>query len=476
MFDQAPSAKLFDAPETADRQPLVLSTLDTVKGILRSDISETDYRSWIHPLVFVSSANNVLSLSAPTRFIRDWVRTHYADRLLKLWAQQATPCLHIDIAIAAKTDVPAAPLPVIEGAESTLPPANQNITHGAVAETLSSPLDPRFTFESFVTGPSNALAHAAAVRVAEGVAAGMNPLFLQSGVGLGKTHLMQAIGWHIRKNQPNRKVIYMSAEKFMFQFVRALRARDTMAFKEQFQHIDVLMIDDIQFICGKESTQAEFFHTFNTLIDQGKQVVLSSGIAPADLDGLDDRLRSRMGMGLVASIQPTTADLRLSVLNSKCSMLKKTLPSDVLSFLSDKITTNIRELEGALNRLVAHSDLVSRPVTLESTADILQDILRQSGRRVTIDDIQRKVAAFYNIRPADILSPRRARPLARPRQVAMYLSKILTEFSLPDIGRKFGGRDHTTIIHGIRKIEELMAADPALLHDIEKLKRDIGAA
>lgn len=483
MFDTA-SAPLSLSPAAAAPAAQTLSPLDTVKGILRSTISETDFRSWINPLQLVSADKSALTLAAPTRFVRDWVRTHYADRLLKLWAQQNTPALRIEIIIArapqdASVTPPASAAAPAAASTDTLvphvPPANQNSDAAGVAETLSSPLDPRYTFETFVTGPSNALAHAAALRIAEGNTAGLNPLYLHAGVGLGKTHLMQAIGWHIRQTQPARRVIYMSAEKFMFQFVRALRARDTHAFKEQFQSIDVLMIDDIQFICNKESTQQEFFHTFNMLVDQGKQVILSSSTAPADLDGLDQRLKSRMGMGLVASIQPATADLRLAVLSAKCAFMKKAMPEDVLHFLSEKVASNIRELEGALNRLIAHAELMNRPVTIDAAEDILQDILRHVGKRITVEDIQRKVADFYNLRLTDLLSPRRARPVARPRQMAMYLSKILTTLSLPDIGRRFGGRDHTTIIHGIRTVETLMATDPALLHDIEKIKRELGA-
>jgi chromosomal replication initiator protein len=259
----------------------------------------------------------------------------------------------------------------------------------------------------------------------------------------------------------------------MYQFVRAVRARETMAFKEQFRTVDILMIDDIQFICGKESTQEEFFHTFNALIDQGKHVVLSADKAPGDLDGLDERLRSRLGMGLVAGIQMGDADLRLKILHAKCALMKRTLPADVLDFLAQKITSNMRELEGALNRLIAHAELINRPVTLATAEELLQDLLRASERRVTIEDIQRRVAEHYNLRIADILSPRRARPVARPRQIAMYLAKALTQHSLPEIGRKFGGRDHTTIIHGVRKIEELMARDANMAADVDSLRRVI---
>ncbi|HUA51488.1 MAG TPA: chromosomal replication initiator protein DnaA, partial [Candidatus Sulfotelmatobacter sp.] len=297
------------------------------------------------------------------------------------------------------------------------------------------------------------------------------PLFLYGGVGLGKTHLMHAIAWEIRTRDPKRRVIYLSAEKFMYQFIRALRFRDTVAFKEQFRSVDVLMIDDVQFISGKDSTQEEFFHTFNALVDQNRQVVISADKSPSDLEGLEERLRSRLGWGLVADIHPTTYELRLGILQSKAEQLQAQIPQKVMEFLAHKIQSNVRELEGALNRIVAHATLVGRDITLESTQEVLHDLLRANDRRVTIEEIQKRVAEHYTIRIADMSSARRARAVARPRQVAMYLAKVLTSRSLPEIGRKFGGRDHTTVMHAVRKIEELKAADPALAEDVELLRR-----
>jgi chromosomal replication initiator protein len=339
-----------------------------------------------------------------------------------------------------------------------------------VAE-ISSPLDPRFTFESFVVGKPNALAHAAARRVVESAGVPFNPLFLYGGVGLGKTHLMHAIAHQMQAQWPEKTIMYLSAEKFMYQFVRALRANETMNFKEIFRSVDVLMIDDIQFIAGKESTQEEFFHTFNALVDQNKQIIISADKAPSDLSGIDERLRSRLAWGLVADIHPTTYDLRLGILQSKRAQLNADVPDPVLEFLALKVTSNIRELEGALNRIVAHADVSGAVVTLESTQEVLQDLLRSHDRRITIDEIQRKVAEHYNLRMTDMHSARRARNVARPRQVAMYLAKQLTARSLPEIGRKFGGRDHTTVMHAVRKVEELLDADAQIAQDVDIIRR-----
>ena len=455
--------------ETADTKNTLTHRFDDVKSRLRTEIGDTAFRAWVQPVEAVAYRGGMLEIAAPTRFIRDWVRTHYADRIRALFAQHYNGCTRVECTVDAKTASALAPRNAAAQPYAPVVTANENA--GLPVEDLSSALDARFTFDNFIIGPTNELAHAAALRLAKGEDVNFNPLFLQGGVGLGKTHLMQAIAHLVRETQPQKRVIYMSAEKFMYQFVRALRARDTMAFKEQFRAVDILMIDDIQFICGKESTQEEFFHTFNALIDQGKHVVLSADKAPGDLDGLDERLRSRLGMGLVAGIQMGDAALRRQILQSKCALMKRTLPADVLDFLAQKIASNMRELEGALNRLIAHAELINRPVTLATAEELLQDLLRASERRVTIEDIQRRVADHYNLRIADILSPRRARPVARPRQIAMYLAKALTPHSLPEIGRKFGGRDHTTIIHGVRKIEELMARDASLAADIDSLRR-----
>jgi chromosomal replication initiator protein len=315
------------------------------------------------------------------------------------------------------------------------------------------------------------LAFAAARRVAEAPSVPFNPLFLFGGVGLGKTHLMHAIAGHITAKSPQKKILYLSAEKFMYQFIRALRYKDTMAFKEMFRSVDVLMIDDVQFIAGKENTQEEFFHTFNALVDQNRQVVISADKSPAELDGIEDRMKSRLGWGLVAEIHSTTYELRLGILQSKAESLGVEVPAKVLEFLAHRITSNVRELEGALNRLVAYANLVGRPITLESAQEVLHDLLRANDRKATIEEIQKRVAEHYNIKISEMHSARRSRAVARPRQVAMYLSKQLTARSLPEIGRKFGGRDHTTVMHAVKKIDELRQSDSGFAEDVELLRR-----
>lgn len=464
----------------------VQSSLDQqwarVRGRLKDEVGETAYRSWLKPLTVGTLDGGQIRILVPTRFMRDWIRTHYADRIRALWSGENPGVQSVEIVVAAPTrtepavsDAAAAPLadsaeePV---AELVIEPVPASVAGGDErADEMSAPLDPRFTFENFVVGKPNELAFAAARRVAESNAVPFNPLFLYGGVGLGKTHLMHAIAWAIRKKDPSRRVIYLSAEKFMYQFIRALRFKDTMAFKEQFRSVDVLMIDDVQFISGKDSTQEEFFHTFNALVDQNRQVIISADKSPSDLEGMEERLRSRLGWGLVADIHPTTYELRLGILQQKADRIGAKIPIKVLEFLAHKITSNVRELEGSLNRIVAHAELVGRAITLESAQDVLHDLLRASNRRVTIEEIQKKVAEHFNIRLADMSSARRARAVARPRQVAMYLAKQLTQRSLPEIGRKFGDRDHTTVMHAVRKVDELCGTDPAFAEDVELLRR-----
>ncbi|MBI1209328.1 MAG: chromosomal replication initiator protein DnaA [Azospirillum sp.] len=456
-------------------------------GKLKDEVGETAYRNWLKPLTLNGMRAGEVCIAVPTRFMRDWVESHYADRIRSLWSGEDPSVQSVEIVVAAGgvaaslVPPPSAnddEFPVIEPIAAPEPiAAALPLPTAAYAapitdeDDVSAPLDPRFTFENFVVGKPNEFAHAAARRVADAAAVNFNPLFLYSGVGLGKTHLMHAIAWAIRRKDARRRVIYLSAEKFMYQFIRALRFKDTMAFKHQFRSVDVLMIDDVQFISGKDSTQEEFFHTFNALVDQNRQVIVSADKSPSDLEGMEERLRTRLGWGLVADIHPTTYELRLGILQSKAENVESKVPPRVLEFLAHKITSNVRELEGALNRIVAHAELVGRAITLESTQEVLYDLLRASDRRLSIDEIQKKVAEHYNIRLADMHSPRRARAVARPRQVAMYLAKQLTTRSLPEIGRKFGGRDHTTVIHAVRKVEELRQSDAAFAEDIELLRR-----
>lgn len=439
-----------------------------VRGRLQAEYGEAAYRSWLKPMVLQSFDDGNVVIGVPTNFMRDWIEAQYAQRLMDLWMDENRSVTGIDI-IAA----PAA-ANNLSRQDREVPVARRSAAadgNGITIENLSAPLDPRYTFDSFVTGKPNELAFAAARRVAESSEVTFNPLFLYGGVGLGKTHLMHAIAWEISRKNPKRRILYLSAEKFMYQFIRALRFKDTVAFKEQFRSVDVLMIDDFQFISGKDSTQEEFFHTFNALVDQNRQIVISADKSPNDLEGIEERMRSRLGWGLVADLHPTTYELRLGILQSKAERLEMEIPSKVLEFLAHKITSNVRELEGALNRILAYASLVGRPVTLESAQEVLHDLLRANDRRVTIEEIQKRVAEHFNIKLSEMSSARRSRAVARPRQVAMYLAKQLTQRSLPEIGRKFGGRDHTTVMHAVRKVDELRNSDAAFAEDVELLRR-----
>jgi len=453
-----------------------------VLGHLKAEVGEAAYRSWLRPMSVERVDDGEAIVAAPTRFLRDWVATHYADRLLALWRAENQRVTNLSIVVAGAPrrnglDHSAA-LGESKDRGGPPPPFAEPAVVLEISEDKAqfSALDQRFTFENFVVGKPNELAHAAARRVAEACANSVhtvpfNPLFLYGGVGLGKTHLMHAVAWHVRRHACDRKVIYLSAEKFMYRFIRALRFKSTMDFKEQFRSVDLLMIDDVQFISGKDSTQEEFFHTFNALVDQNRQIVISADKSPSDLAGLEERMRSRLGWGLVADLHPTTYELRLGILQSKAEQSGIRIPLKVMEFLAHKITSNVRELEGALNRMIADMQLIGRDVTLESAQELLRDLLRSCERRVTIDEIQRRVAEHFNIRLSEMTSERRARAVARPRQVAMYLAKQLTTRSLPEIGRKFGGRDHTTVMHAVRKIEELALSDRALAEDVELLRR-----
>jgi chromosomal replication initiator protein len=449
-----------------------------VLGHLKEEVGETAYRAWLQSLRVVRIDAGEAVVEAPTRFLRKWVATHYAARLLALWRLENPAIDRLSLIVDPQAAAPREKRRAAEPVEPAVLLAEPQAAGdgGDDKANISAPLDPRFTFENFVVGKPNELAHAAARRVAEACASPahtvpFNPLFLYGGVGLGKTHLMHAIAWHVRLHAPARKVIYLSAEKFMYQFIRALRFRSTIDFKEEFRSVDLLMIDDVQFISGKDSTQEEFFHTFNALVDQNRQIVITADKSPADLAGLEERMRSRLGWGLAADIHPTTYELRLGILQSKAEQSGLRLPQKVMEFLAHKIVSNVRELEGALNRITAQTQLVGREITLETAQELLHDLLRANERRVTIDEIQRRVAEHFNIKMAEMTSARRARVVARPRQVAMFLAKQLTSRSLPEIGRKFGGRDHTTVMHAVRKIEELMASDRALGEDVELLRR-----
>jgi chromosomal replication initiator protein len=443
-----------------------------VRTHLREEYGDAAFKSWLKPLALAEVMGGRVRIAVPTRFLRDWVLAHYGERLRALWQKEDPAISAIEVVVQPiMTPIEPAPAKPAALAKAAAEPANGTALPSA--EEFGAPLDPRYRFDNFVVGKPNEFAHAAARRVAESKVVPFNPLFLHGGVGLGKTHLMHAVAWHIRESARRRSVVYLSAETFMYRFVKALRFQDTMSFKDQLRSVDVLMVDDVQFIAGKDATQEEFFHTFNALVDQGKQIIISADKSPAELQGMEERLRSRLGCGLVADIHATTYELRLGIIAAKMEHMKVEVPRKVSEFLAHKITSNVRELEGALNRVVAHAQLVGRDITLESTQEVLHDLLRANDRRITIEEIQKKVAEHFNIRVADMHSARRARQVARPRQVAMYLAKQLTARSLPEIGRKFGGRDHTTVMHAVKKIEELSAGDSSFAEDVELLRRMI---
>ena len=430
---------------------------------LKKSLDKDTFQNWIKPINFETQLDNSLTLSVPTRFLRDWIIKNYAPVIKRAYLDQGVTVDKLSIIVKENNNR------IIPGTEVVY--QDNEDDEDTYYDDISAPLDPQFTFDNFIVGKPNELAYAAAQRVAQSEVVSFNPLFLYGGVGLGKTHLMHAVAWNIKKRNPKKNVVYLTAEKFMYQFIKALRFKNIMSFKEQFRSVDVLMIDDVQFIIGKDNTQEEFFHTFNTLVDKKRQIIISADKSPADLEGLEDRLKSRLGWGLVADIHPLTYELRLGILQAKAEQKSMTLTSDVLEFLADKITNNVREMEGALNRLAVHASLQDSEVTVDLVKDVLKDLLRTNSRKITIDEIQKKVVEHYNIKLSDMHSPRRSRSIARPRQVAMYLAKSITTRSLPEIGRKFGGRDHTTVIHAIKTIEEIMVNDPSLAEDIELLTR-----
>ncbi len=445
-----------------------------VRAALLQQLGQDSFQNWIDPLVFVGAEQGVLHLTAPTSFIGTWVSRNYGDTIRQLLCKDGIAVNRIEFSVAVASAPPAkvASPAVVVAAAAAAP--------GSDVDLPASPLVGRCTFDNFVVGKPNELAHAAARRVAEGGPVAFNPLFLYGGVGLGKTHLMHAIAWEVKLRNPDARVLYLSAEQFMYRFVSALRFKEMHGFKEMFRSVDMLMVDDVQFISGKDSTQEEFFHTFNALIEQQKQIVISADRAPGEIDGLEERIRSRLQWGLVVDLHPTDYELRLGILQAKAETQLEQNPgvvigAGVMEFLAHRISSNVRVLEGALNRLIAHSSLIGREINLDMAQDCLADILRVSERKVTVDEILRKVADHYNLRMSDLLSARRARQVARPRQVAMFLAKTLTSRSLPDIGRRFGGRDHTTVIHAVRKIEELKATDSQIAEDVELLRRMLEA-
>jgi chromosomal replication initiator protein len=441
---------------------------EAIRAGLRRDCGARTFDGWLRPIALgnFDTDTGTLKLELPSQFMADWVQTHFAERLALAWGGSYPPVRHILIGVGANAPKTAAVVEIPAPPRAEEPETKDGLY--AVA------LEPRYRFENFVVGKANEVAFSAAQTLATAKDVAFNPLFLHGGTGRGKTHLLHAVGHEFHRLRPRAKIIYMSAEKFMVEFVAALRANETIQFKQQLRSADLLMIDDVQFIAGKESTQEEFFHTMNEIISAGRRLVISSDRAPQDLDGIEPRILSRLSWGLVADINQADLELRLNIILKKLEALPEVaVPDEVVMFLAKRISSNVRELEGALNRIAAYASMQNRAIDLDFVGEVLASTLRANQRRISIDEIQTRVSEHYRIRKAEMTSARRAREVARPRQVAMYLSKQLTPRSLPEIGRRFGGRDHTTVIHAVRQIEKLRAQDPELDSDIRLLTRQL---
>ncbi len=457
--------------------PLV-DAWESIRNGLRRDVGARTYDHWLKPvqLIDYDPEDGAVVLALSSRFMADWVSNNFGDRLRLAWRSMMPEVRDVRFVAGdqARPDgAIASAQPSLIHATSPLAATDAPATDGSIL-VAGSPLDPRFTFDNFVCGKANELAFNAARMFAQPASPGFNPLFLHGGTGLGKTHLMHAIGHAWRAHRPDARIVYMSAEKFMYEFVAAMRARDTFSFKERLRSADVLMIDDVQFIAGKDSTQEEFFHTMNEIIAAGKRLVITADRSPQDLERIESRILSRLSGGLVADVNPADYELRLNIIIRKLETMPQTrMPMPVVEFLARRITSNIRELEGAVNRVAAYAMLQSREIDLDFAQETLADVLRANQRRISIDEIQRRVSEHFRIRQAEMTSARRSRDVARPRQIAMYLAKQLTPRSLPEIGRRFGGRDHTTVIHAVRQIEKLRATDADIDQEVRLLIRQL---
>jgi chromosomal replication initiator protein len=443
---------------------------------LNTEYGNEIFNSWIKNISIRNLDDDVLYFTVPTRFIRDWITSHYLDKIIFFLNQENSQIKRVKINI--DNSLTANMLNIDKDSSDQRQLNNNSNTSNYIDDW---PLDDRFKFDKFVVGSSNELAFASAKRFCSTDVNDFNPLYIYGGVGLGKTHLLHAIGWKLKEENIANSVLYLSAERFMFQFIKSLRQKDTMSFKQKFRSVDVLILDDIQFMIGKVSTQEEFFHTFNSLLDMNKKVIISGDRSPSELGSFNERMKSRLSGGLVVDIMPADFNLRFSIIKNKYEELVKrnknslSLDEEVLSFLARTVTSNVRELEGALNKVYTFSNILGKKIDVELTKSVLKDLLKSNDRRITIDEIQKKVSSYYNIKLDDLISSRRIRTFARPRQVAMYLSKKLTTRSLPEIGRKFGGRDHTTVIHAVKKIEELKNKDLQIAEEVEILRRMLEA-
>jgi len=436
---------------------------------LEQELSDQQLNTWIRPLQVIEESNQI-KLLAPNRFVQDWVKQNFHEKiqsiLLDLDAEQSIQ-LNIEIGSQNKSPIkdpePAEPARTDSFITRNNPRENQSF--------VEHNLNPLFTFNNFVEGKSNQLAKAASIQVAENPGNAYNPLFFYGGVGLGKTHLMHAVGNMILQNKPKARITYIHSERFVSHMVKALQHNAIDAFKQHYRSLDAILVDDIQFFAGKERSQEEFFHTFNALLEEGSQIILSCDRYPKEVEGLEERLRSRFGWGLPVCIEPPELETRVAILQKKAEEAKIELPSEVAFFIAKRIRSNIRELEGAFRRVLATANFTASPITLDFAKEALRDLIALQERTITIDNIQKTVAEYYKIRTSDLHSNRRSRSITRPRQLAMALSKELTNHSLPEIGAAFGGRDHTTVLHGCRKIAELRESDNKINEDYKNMIR-----
>jgi len=431
-------------------------------GRLEAELSAQQFNTWIRPLQ-AQEDGAVLRLLAPNRFVMDWVRDRFQERIEDLVREVGEHEMRLALEIGSAEAQPQAPA---AGAGNEAPPVQE-------AAQQRSNLNPAFTFENFVEGKSNQIARAAAIQVGENPGSAYNPLFIYGGVGLGKTHLMHAVGNLIQRQRPNEKVVYLHSERFVADMVKALQHNAINEFKRFYRSVGALLIDDIQFFAGKERSQEEFFHTFNALLEGEQQVVLTSDRYPKEVSGLEERLKSRFGWGLTVAIEPPELETRVAILMSKATQSGVEMPHEVAFFIAKRIRSNIRELEGALRRVIANAHFTGRAITLDFAKDALRDLLALQDKLVTIENIQKTVAEYYKIRVGDLLSKKRSRSVARPRQMAMALAKELTNHSLPEIGDAFGGRDHTTVMHGCKRIAELKESDDRVREDYKNLLRTL---
>ena len=442
---------------------------EQTKIAISNDVRVIVWKAWIEPLELIEYKNSILYLSAASYLISSRAETQYYETIFLQASKMFVNLKKIKILKQTSEKI-------IDKEKNTKQVLTSKVNIHSDDEvsfitSAAMQLNPKFTFDNFVVGHSNEMAYAVSKRVSESMSTTYNPLYLYGQVGLGKTHLLNAIAIDLKEKFPNLKIVLMSAERFMYQFIKAIRLKDTIRFKDQFRSVDVLMIDDIQFIGGKGSTQEEFFYTFNDLIDKGKQIIITSNKPPIELTDLDEKLQSRLGGGLVVDFLPTNFDLRIDILNKKVQSLSLSIPNEVLEFLANKIDNNIRELEGALNRICANHDLTGRAITIENAEELLSDLLQINEKKISIAIIQQQVSLYFNLKVTEMSSPRRSINIARPRQIAMYLCKEVTSFSYPEIGKAFGGKDHTTVMHAVKKIEALSIADFKLKKDLIDLRK-----